>query len=110
MTATVAIYQEQITRGSMGDAQTVLALIQTTRGRADLKSTNRTAGEYMQAPHFLTVYLNGSWDLSSRHWLKVTQGGTVYLGQVVSTRNPGLMGHHLECQIECRKNPPEIAV
>lgn len=109
MNARVEIFVEENTKGSLGESKAFLKPYAVMRGRADENAISRSTGDYHQSPKFLTVFINGDWDLTARYWLRVTKGRNSFLGQTVSCRNPGLMGHHVEVKIESRTDPIAFA-
>lgn len=109
LNASLVIYVEFHGTGSAGEPTQFLRHVASLRGRGELKSVPRQSGDYQQTPYTVSVWVNGSMDLTPKNWIKITtDSGREIIGQVATASQPGLMGHHVKTTIEVRK--PHVPV
>lgn len=110
LNSTAEIYSETNTKGAMGQPVQSLQLVSRVPCRCDLRSFTRDEAPIEQTAQTAKVYLSGSVNLTTSHWIKVTAtSGRTFTGQVTSVSEAGLTAHHTAVNITARTPTPPVA-
>lgn len=110
LNSSAEIFYESNTKGSMGQPVQSLQLVSKTMCRCDLRSQSKDIAPIEQTVQTARVYLQGSVNLNTSNWIRITSpSGIVLTGQVASVSQPGLLGHHTAATIIVRSPTPDIA-
>lgn len=102
LNADVEYFIETETAGKFGEMKQVFTAAGASRGRLDMKGSNRNlhAGRYEETGRSYRLYTNllppG---VTEKHWIRAVANGYTVVGQIRSISYPGLMAHHSQLDI-----------
>ena len=109
LNSSAIVYVESNARGAMGQPTQTLSVIGKTACRCDFKSQMQDGPPNEKTAQTYKVYLPGMWALTTNNWIKVaTPSGREVTGQVLTSADPGGLGHHTEATIMSRLPAPSV--